>query len=78
MDGGRAEGKLEAYRDYLTSVNVTDANGRLVNLDTAVINSVVERFQYPMEMEGEKEVTWEYANFYHNPWQQSCRSCPNS
>ena len=60
-------GKLEAYRDYLTSVNVTDANGRLVNLDTAVINSVVERFQYPMEMEGEKEVTWEYANFYHNP-----------
>jgi len=59
--------KLEAYRDALTAITFQDANGNDITMPPGLVESINKRFQFPVEFEDGKEVSWEYANFYHNP-----------
>ncbi|MDA0728822.1 MAG: GldM family protein [Bacteroidetes bacterium] len=59
--------KLEAYRDMLKSISFSDANGNRIELPNGLQLSIDERFQFPNEIESDKEVTWEFANFHDNP-----------
>ena len=59
--------KLEEYRDDLISLTFKDANGEDITIPTELAESISNRFQFPNEKEKGKDVSWEYANFYHNP-----------
>ena len=59
--------KLEDYRDALMAITFQDANGETISIPPGLAESINNRFQFPNEWEKDKEVSWEYANFYHNP-----------
>ena len=59
--------KLEEFRDDLIAITFNDANGEEVAIPPELAESINDRFQFPNELEKGKEVSWEYANFYHNP-----------
>ena len=59
--------KLEDYRDALKAITFQDANGETISIPPGLAESIDHRFQFPDEWEKDKEVSWEYANFYHNP-----------
>lgn len=65
------KGKLETYRDYLKGVTVKEVTGNTWKMPDGLKASFDEIFSYEPTMEGpkgdEKEVLWEYKNFYHMP-----------
>ena len=58
---------LEAYREYLKNLNVTDIDGVDRTISDSFLKSLNERFSFSKEMEDGKEVLWESANFYDVP-----------
>jgi gliding motility-associated protein GldM len=58
---------LEAYSEYLKSLDVTDINGVRRTISANFLKSLDERFSFEKEIEDGKEVLWEAANFYDVP-----------
>ncbi|PCJ82632.1 MAG: hypothetical protein COA49_00795 [Bacteroidetes bacterium] len=58
---------IVAYRDYLTSMSVTDNLGNKRTLPASTIKSLMERFSFEDELEDGRHVLWEAANFYDVP-----------
>ena len=58
---------LEAYRDQLKSIEVTDNDGMIRTIPERLVKTLDERFSFGTEMEDGHEVLWEAANFYDVP-----------
>jgi gliding motility-associated protein GldM len=58
---------LEAYSEYLKSLDVTDINGVRRTISANFLKSLDERFSFEKEIEDGKEILWEAANFYDVP-----------
>ncbi|MCC6599251.1 MAG: gliding motility protein GldM [Crocinitomicaceae bacterium] len=59
--------RLEAYRDWFKTIEVTNIAGKQIKLRDDVISSINSAFVFPEEEnEGVKEV-WETSTFYHSP-----------
>ncbi|MDG2363406.1 MAG: gliding motility protein GldM [Flavobacteriales bacterium] len=58
---------LEAYRDYLTNISVTDVDENVITLPASTVKSLTERFSFEKELKDGKMVLWETANFYDMP-----------
>jgi len=58
---------LEAYRDYLKEIRLTDSQGNTRELPEYVKVQLDERFTFEDEIEDGKEVLWEAANFFDVP-----------
>lgn len=58
---------IEGYREYLTTIEVTDINGIKRTMPESTLKSLKERFSFENEMEDGQEVLWEAANFYDVP-----------
>jgi gliding motility-associated protein GldM len=58
---------LEAYSEYLKSLNITDIDGGSRTISPNFLKSLNERFSFEKEIEDGKEVLWEAANFYDVP-----------
>jgi len=58
---------MQAYRDYLLNMSVTDVEGNVISLPTNTLNSLNDRFSFEDEMKGEDMVSWEIANFEKMP-----------
>lgn len=59
--------KLEAFRDQLKSINVTDNQGVRRDLPDYLVAQLDEVFSFNSEIQEGEEVSWEHANFYHVP-----------
>ena len=59
--------KLEAFRDELKAVSFTDFVGNEFKVSPGLKASLEQTFVYPDEMEDDKEVLWEAANFFDVP-----------
>lgn len=59
--------KLEEYRDYLKGIKVLEVTGNEWVVPETILSSIDNLFSFPNTVEGEREVTWETKNFYHNP-----------
>jgi gliding motility-associated protein GldM len=58
---------LEAYKDHLKNIEVTDINGLIRSIPESTVKSLNERFSFENEIEDDHEVLWEAANFYDVP-----------
>ncbi|MEZ7837296.1 MAG: hypothetical protein QMB09_05300, partial [Flavobacteriales bacterium] len=58
---------LDAYSEYLKSLNVIDIDGVNRTISPNFLKSLNERFSFEKEMEDGKEILWEAANFYDVP-----------
>ena len=58
---------LEAYRDYLKELRLTDSQGNTRELPEYIKVQLDERFTFEDELEDGKEVLWEAANFFDVP-----------
>ena len=58
---------LEAYSEYLKSLNIIDIDGVNRTISPNFLKSLNERFSFEKEMEDGKEILWEAANFYDVP-----------
>ena len=67
MERHRVEEELEAYRDYLKEIRLTDSQGNTRELPEYIKVQLDERFTFEDEMEDGKEVLWEAANFFDVP-----------
>ncbi len=59
--------KLEAFKEELKSINFTDFVGNRFEVSPGLKASFDQTFVYDKEMEDDKEVLWEAANFYDVP-----------
>lgn len=59
--------KLEEYRDFLKGIKVREVTGKEWTVPESITSSLDNLFSFPNTTEGEKEVTWETKNFFHNP-----------
>ena len=59
--------KLEAFKEELKSINFTDFVGNRFEVSPGLKASFDQTFVYGKEMEDDKEVLWEAANFYDVP-----------
>ena len=58
---------LDAYSEYLKSLDVTDIDGVSRTISPNFLKSLNERFSFEKEIEDGKEILWEAANFYDVP-----------
>jgi len=58
---------VQEYRDYLLNMRVTDIDGYVDSLPPNTIKSLEERFAFKKEMQDDKMVLWEVANFQKMP-----------
>ena len=58
---------LEAYRDFLKEIRLTDSQGNTRELPEYIKVQLDERFTFEDELEDGKEVLWEAANFFDVP-----------
>ncbi len=61
------QGKLESYRDFLKGIAVSGVDGSNYTLAQGIQDGLDVTFDYPMQMEQDKEALWVTANFYHVP-----------
>ena len=59
--------KLEVFRDNLKGVNFTDFVGNNFEVSPGLKASFDQTFKYEKELEDDKEVLWEAANFFDVP-----------
>ena len=61
------KGKLEAFRDEMKAIGFEDFVGNRFEVSPGLKASIEQTFVYEKEMEDDKEVLWEAANFFDVP-----------
>ncbi len=61
------KGKLESFRDEMKSIAFNDFVGNRFEVSPGLKASIEQTFVYEKELEDDKEVLWEAANFYDVP-----------
>ena len=61
------KGKLEAFRDEMKDIGFEDFVGNRFEVSPGLKASIEQTFVYEKEMEDDKEVLWEAANFFDVP-----------